>query len=125
MASPPGAAAGGWHTRMSGQPFKCKEPRCKLGWQYGEYREDKEKALRAVGRRFGDHAPYIPLGHPPDRARRHKGNYGWTLRTMLWALEEFYVIGTFVPIAPEIAVAGRRETEYPEPLYVAASSQGV
>ncbi|CAN0312144.1 unnamed protein product [Ectocarpus sp. 6 AP-2014] len=84
-----------------------------------------QQALRAVGRRFGDHAPYIPLGHPPDRARRHKGNYGWTLRTMLWALEEFYVIGTFVPIAPEIAVAGRRETEYPEPLYVAASSQGV
>ncbi|CAM9865080.1 unnamed protein product, partial [Ectocarpus sp. 13 AM-2016] len=48
--------------------------------------------------------PYIPLGHPPNRARRHKGHYGWTLRTMLWALEEFYVIGTFVPIAPEVSV---------------------
>lgn len=62
------------------------------------------QALKAVDLRFGDNAPYIPLGHPPNRARRHKGDFGWTRGGMLSALEEFYVIGTFVPIAPEVRV---------------------
>ncbi|CAN0334523.1 unnamed protein product, partial [Ectocarpus sp. 4 AP-2014] len=83
------------------------------------------QALKAVDLRFGDNAPYIPLGHPPNRARRHKGDFGWTRGGMLSALEEFYVISTFVPIAPEIAVAGQRETEYPELLHLAANSLGV
>lgn len=41
------------------------------------------QALKAVDLRFGDNAPYIPLGHPPNRARRHKGDFGWTRGGML------------------------------------------
>ena len=65
-------------------------------------------ALRRVEHAFGDHGPSIPLGSAPHRARRHKQQgLPWTKKTQEKALEEFYVNGRFVPLAPEVRAVER------------------